>query len=215
MLREDSSNLRFDCASRPCKQSGSRLKNGELTRYEQDFEETKLIAKGSFGIVTKCKKRVDGCFYAVKRTLKRFRGGTAKIQALKEVFALAALPAIPNIVRYFSAWVEDGFAYIQMELCDASLKQLVEDPEVIWDEKKYRTVLKQVATGIKHLHDKNLCHMDIKPENIFVKDGVFKIGDMGLVTVIKGAPREVWVVGRVVVREMIEDSVAGLLSLIH
>ena len=30
----------------------------------------------------------------------------AKNQALKEVFALAALPAIPNIVRYFSAWVE-------------------------------------------------------------------------------------------------------------
>merc|ERR1712032_248796 len=87
--------------------------------------------------------------------------------------------------------VEDGFAYIQMELCDASLKQLVQDPAVQWDEKKYRTLLKQVATGIKHLHDKNLCHMDIKPENIFVKDGVFKIGDMGLVTVIKGAPREI------------------------
>ena len=79
--------------------------------------------------------------------------------------------------------------------------------------------LSQVATGIKHLHDKNLCHMDIKvpvrelysrlrsafwcygfpprsvwlvqPENIFVKNGVFKIGDMGLVTVIKGSPREV------------------------
>ena len=57
-------------------------------------------------MVTKCKKRVDGCFYAVKRTLKRFRGGMAKNQALKEVFAPAALPAIPNIVRYFSAWVE-------------------------------------------------------------------------------------------------------------
>ena len=60
----------------------------------------------SFGVVTKCKKRVDGCFYAVKRTIKRFRGDMAKNQALKEVFALAALPAIPNIVRYFSAWVE-------------------------------------------------------------------------------------------------------------
>ena len=116
----------YSPASKPCSNLGSGL-----TRYEQDFEETKVIAKGrsdcflcvralrktfylkllstpSFGVVTKCKKRVDGCFYAVKRTLKRFKGGTSKNQALKEVFALAALPAIPNIVRYFSAWVEVG-----------------------------------------------------------------------------------------------------------
>ena len=31
----------------------------------------------------------------------------------------------------------------------------------------------------------------VQPENIFVKNGVFKIGDMGLVTVIKGSPHEV------------------------
>ena len=36
-----------------------------------------------------------------------------------------------------------------------------------------------------------VCVWLVQPENIFVKNGVFKIGDMGLVTVIKGSPREV------------------------
>ena len=36
--------------------------------------------------------------------------------------------------------------------------------------------------AVKHLHDHNLIHMDIKPENIFVGvDGICKLGDFGLV----------------------------------
>ena len=37
--------------------------------------------------------------------------------------------------------------------------------------------------GIKHLHDHQLCHFDIKPANIFIaQDGVTcKLGDFGLV----------------------------------
>ena len=45
---------------------------------------------------------------------------------------------------------QDGFAYIQMELCDASLKQLVQNPKVPWDEEKYRTLLKQVSLQTRY-----------------------------------------------------------------
>ena len=35
---------------------------------------------------------------------------------------------------------------------------------------------------MKHLHDNNLVHVDIKPDNIFIShDGVCKLGDFGLV----------------------------------
>ena len=35
---------------------------------------------------------------------------------------------------------------------------------------------------MKHLHDHNLVHMDIKPENIFIShDDICKLGDFGLI----------------------------------
>ena len=35
--------------------------------------------------------------------------------------------------------------------------------------------------GLKHLHDHRLCHLDIKPANIFLgQDGSCKLGDFGL-----------------------------------
>ena len=39
-----------------------------------------------------------------------------------------------------------------------------------------------IFQAVKHLHDNNLVHMDIKPDNIFISyDGICKLGDFGLV----------------------------------
>ena len=39
-----------------------------------------------------------------------------------------------------------------------------------------------VFQGLKHLHDNDMVHMDIKPANLFIGlDGLCKIGDFGLV----------------------------------
>ena len=39
-----------------------------------------------------------------------------------------------------------------------------------------------ISQGLKHLHDNDMIHMDIKPANIFIGlDGLCKIGDFGLV----------------------------------
>ena len=37
-----------------------------------------------------------------------------------------------------------------------------------------------VLTGLNSLHKNNLIHRDIKPNNIFIKNGTCKIGDLGL-----------------------------------
>lgn len=39
-----------------------------------------------------------------------------------------------------------------------------------------------LSQGLKHLHDNGLCHLDIKPANIFLADDSFtcKVGDFGL-----------------------------------
>jgi len=37
----------------------------------------------------------------------------------------------------------------------------------------------QIVLGLSALYDLNVVHRDMKPENIFISQGVFKIGDFG------------------------------------
>jgi serine/threonine protein kinase len=61
------------------------------------------------------------------------------------------------------------------------------------EEKALRTILLHIANGLAFIHAKNLVHLDIKPENIFIsfnedetnnaeKSITYKIGDLGHVT---------------------------------
>ena len=43
-----------------------------------------------------------------------------------------------------------------------------------------RKIIREIASGIKILHDKDIVHRDIKPENIFIGcDGCCIVGDLG------------------------------------
>jgi len=42
----------------------------------------------------------------------------------------------------------------------------------------------QVASALQFIHKKGIAHLDVKPENIYVKNGVYKLGDFGCATLL-------------------------------
>ena len=53
-------------------------------------------------------------------------------------------------------------------------------------EEKIWEIIIDLLQAVKHLHDRKLVHMDIKPDNIFINfDGQCKLGDFGLVIDLK------------------------------
>jgi len=46
-------------------------------------------------------------------------------------------------------------------------------------EPEARRVFAQVVEGVGYLHGKNIAHRDLKPDNIFIHNGVYMIADFG------------------------------------
>ncbi|XP_033308886.1 wee1-like protein kinase isoform X2 [Bombus bifarius] len=187
------------------------LQDSNIPRYHQEFHELGLIGTGEFGSVYKCINRLDGCIYAIKKSIKPVAGSINEKNALNEVYAHAVLGKHQHVVRYYSAWAEDNHMIIQNEYCNGgSLADGIinlEKEKKHFTEAEMRQLLLHVAEGLRYIHSMQLVHMDIKPGNIFISkekrllavnydsadDGfdeeetveeeiTYKIGDLGHVT---------------------------------
>lgn len=156
----------------------------QLSRYTRDFEELDVLGSGSFGKVYKCRARLDGCLYAVKLISRKCASPCERNRGIKEIHAMAAFSKNPRFVRYYSSWEEDNVLYIQMEYCQqGSVMSLWENEKLIFNTANLVNFLRQVLQGLCYLHDRQVVHLDMKPENIYLtNDGMYKIGDFGLVT---------------------------------
>ena len=109
--------------------------------------------------------------------------------ATREVSILEESDDHPNVIRYFYQEAQSNFLYIAIELCPASLADIIERPDnfmeiaVTFDPKR---ALRQITSGLRHLHALKIIHRDIKPQNILVssakngKNHRMLISDFGL-----------------------------------
>lgn len=162
------------------------------SRYKSDFLEIAKIGTGDFGEVFKVQNRLDGCFYAIKKTKNPIIGSRTESKAIREVCAHAVLDKHDNVVRYYSAWSEGDRMFIQSEFCnggslgDEITKRRLSSHVVTFDEQAVFNLLRDTASGLAYIHKQKLAHMDIKPANILralSEDAIsYKIGDLGHVT---------------------------------
>ncbi|EON96531.1 putative serine threonine kinase irei protein [Phaeoacremonium minimum UCRPA7] len=142
--------------------SGPILKMGSL-----EVNEDQQLGTGSNGTVVFAGKW-DGREVAVKRMLIQFYD-----IASQETRLLRESDDHPNVIRYFAQQQRNAFLYIALELCQASLADIVEKPHIFRDlaqagERDLPGVLYQITNGLNHLHSLRIVHRDLKPQNILV-----------------------------------------------
>lgn len=107
-----------------------------------------------------------------------------KASAWHEVEILKLLDH-PNIIKYQGAWIEDQNLWIEMEFAQEGdlhiyITKCKEKKEYLPEEKIWKWFV-QLCLALKHCHDKNILHRDIKTQNIFIcDDDTIKLGDFGI-----------------------------------
>eukprot|EP00096_Caligus_rogercresseyi_P001014 TRINITY_DN115_c2_g1_i4.p1 TRINITY_DN115_c2_g1~~TRINITY_DN115_c2_g1_i4.p1 ORF type:complete len:700 (+),score=275.41 TRINITY_DN115_c2_g1_i4:2145-4244(+) len=150
-----------------------RVSDIHISRYSKEFVELQSLASGEYGCVKVARHRLDGMVYAIKVTKKVIQPCShAEHVAMNEVFAHAAIMKHKHVIRYFNSWVENCQVYIQTEYCEGGSLQSSIDTyrkrNRRFPESELRTILSQIAKGLHYIHSKDMVHMDIKPENIFI-----------------------------------------------
>ncbi|KAK8863605.1 hypothetical protein M9Y10_011293 [Tritrichomonas musculus] len=87
----------------------------------------------------------------------------------------------PNIINMYKYFTDDHYLYIVLEYCEGgSLDDLVKQNGPIRPPTLYNYCY-QILTALKHCHDLQIAHSDIKPANVLIdKNGRLKLADFGL-----------------------------------
>lgn len=163
----------------------------------EDFKILKKIGGGGFGQVWLSKSNLTHTYRAIK-FFKDNKKGLIELEGLRELAFLSKEHA--NILKiYYEGKKNDWFYYVT-ELADSvefspALIDFVDKykpknlSEVLKNKrtslKESINICRQILRGLKHLHDNNRIHRDIKPRNILYVNGVVKLGDIGLISIAR------------------------------
>lgn len=92
------------------------------------------------------------------------------METIREVKALSVLNH-PNIINYYGVTLEPRVCVV-LELLHCSLAQVLStstaDAEVALDNPQRILIIRDICSGLKHLHEQKFAHLDIKPHNILL-----------------------------------------------
>lgn len=142
------------------------------------------LGQGGFGYVYKAKRKEDNCIFAIKVSLPSFNSEDDKISFQNEITTALKVQG-ENVIKYEYVHNGDEFEnlppYIIMEYAEGgTLNSILKDEmDDYYDNDTLTTYFLQLANGMKSVNN-ILVHRDIKPDNILICNGTFKITDFGL-----------------------------------
>ena len=154
----------------------------DILLSDDDFSECEYIkdlGQGTFGSVALYNTPAGEC--AIKESVKSSNKVGYSPAFLNELDTLRKFSAVEGIVNlrgvYFSQ--ESGTGYILLENMDENLKQWFKRTPIRERLEHLPDIIRSIGEALGVMHSFSYIHNDIKPNNILVKDGKFKLADFG------------------------------------
>ena len=148
-----------------------------------------VVGEGAYGIVYKCKNKETGKYVAIKR-FKEVDDDLVKKTMKRELKMLQKLHH-PNVIDFQEAYKRKGNLYLVFEFVEKNLLELLQEHPQGLDPNLIRHLIYQLCKAIKYMHEQNIIHRDVKPENLLITDNMeLKLCDFGFARLISGSCKE-------------------------
>nr|CAD7394391.1 unnamed protein product [Timema cristinae] len=139
------------------------------------------IGRGKFGTVYRCQEHSTGLQLAAKFVSTSRREDRRNVE--REIDIMRALQH-PRLIQLYDAFDNGKVMVLILELIEGGeLFERVIDDDFILTEKSCTVFMRQICEGIEFIHQQNIIHLDMKPENILCLTRTgnrIKIIDFGL-----------------------------------
>ena len=146
-----------------------------------DFDEMKVLGKGSFGKVLLVRYKKNQKLYAMKILKKAvIMKNNEEIHTKTERKILAKINH-PFIVSLYFAFQDEKKLYLITEFMQGGELFYHLHRERFFSNERTQFYAAEIVLALDHLHKNNCIYRDLKPENVLLdKDGHIKLADFGL-----------------------------------
>jgi len=151
------------------------------------FQQKVKLGHGGFGTVWRAIDRKTNHFVAVKEIdkLKAYWQGAKRSEIQMEISILQACDHT-NITHLYNYFEDSSSISIVMEYCDGGdLDDKLKERGWKVPEEQAARWMHQICSAIRHLHERDICHRDIKPGNFMLSAGILKLSDFGFARFLK------------------------------
>ena len=159
----------------------------------KEYELLGEIGKGSFGKIYKVKWKVNQKYYALKAEVlddeKDINTRLNRGRAMRNFVQSTGCQGVVNILGSYQIKRGRDFLYFElMELCEGDFEQEIKlrsNFGSYYSEGELDNIIKQLISTLSFLQKRHITHRDIKPQNILISNGKYKLCDFGDIRVMQ------------------------------
>ena len=138
------------------------------------------VGKGVYGQVYRAVHQKTQGVFAVKVIPKASFRSNPKLEqlAINEINILSSIRH-NNIVRFVETLKTPNNFYFVYEFCNEGTIENMLQKKKFLKESEALLYFRQLLDAFKELNKNNIMHRDLKPDNIFLSNGILKLGDFG------------------------------------